>query len=195
MYLKRFMLIIMLMIACLTQVIAQTDNYAKPKKSHFAFYAGFGPNYYFNNLQVGKQYVNEFNYSFTGRIMWEPEHLLSLGIESGYYRLYTFSKPQPNNVYIVNTAIPIQIVLSMKFLRSYYVNFAMGQSILHNSISAHGQPDATAKSLSFADFSGTLGYRHLLGNKFSIGTEAKFFYSAGFVDRNVALLFVGGYRF
>ena len=96
MYLKRIIIIKLLIIACSIHAIAQTTNYTKPKKkSKFAVYAGFGPNYYFNNLALGKSYINDFNYSFTGRVMWEPEHLLSLGIESGYYRLYTIILRSP----------------------------------------------------------------------------------------------------
>jgi len=195
MYLKRIIIIGVLSIACTIQAIAQTTNYTKPKKSKFAVYAGFGPNYYFNNLQLGKNFVNNFNYSFTGRIMWEPEHLLSLGIESGYNRLYTFNTPQPNQVHIANSAVPLLIVVSMKVSQALYVNFSMGQSILHNNIHTEGKGDLNSTNISIADFSGTFGYKHMLGNRFSIATEAKYYYSSGFIDRNIALLFVGGFRF
>jgi len=185
-----------LIIACSAHSIAQTNNNAQPQEHHFAVYAGFGPNFYFNNLQIGKNYVNEFNYSFTGRFMWEPEHLLSLGFESGYYRLYTFNAPGINKVHITNTAIPLQVVVSMKLLTSFYINFSMGQSILHNSASSENLGDFKASSLSVADFTGTFGYRHRLkNNRFSIGTEAKYFYSSSFSDKSIALVFVGGYRF
>jgi len=196
MYLKRIIIIKLLIIACSIHAIAQTTNYTKPKKkSKFAVYAGFGPNYYFNNLALGKSYVNDFNYSFTGRVMWEPEHLLSLGIESGYYRLYTYNTPEPNKVHIANTAVPIQIVVSMRVLQNFYVNFAMGQAVLLNKIHTENSGDFSASSFSVADFSGTLGYRHKLSNRFSIGAETKYYYSGAFVDRNIALLFVGGYHF
>jgi low affinity Fe/Cu permease len=193
MYLKRIIIIKLLVIACAIHAIAQTTNYTKPKRKKFAVYAGVGPNYYFNNIEVGKSYVNKFNYSFTGRVMWEPEHLLSLGVESGYYRLYTYNTP--NQVHIANTAIPIQIVLSMKFLQNFYVNFAMGQSVLLNKINTESSGNFSASTFSVADFSGTVGYRHMLGNRFSISTEAKFYYSSAFTDRNIAVLFGGGYRF
>ncbi|NCD70040.1 outer membrane beta-barrel protein [Mucilaginibacter agri] len=195
MNLKRIIVIKLLVIACSLHAIAQTSDYTKPKRKKFAVYAGVGPNYYFNNLELGKSYVNNFNYSFTGRVMWEPEHLLSLGVETGYYRLYTYNTPQPNHVHIANTAIPIQIVVSMKFLQSFYANFSMGQSVLLNKIETENNDNFSASSFSVADFGGTLGYRKMLGNRFSISTEAKFYYSSGFVDRNIALLFVGGYRF
>src|ERR1700712_2697089 len=103
-----------LILGCSMQAMAQTTT-SQQDTHHFAFYGGFGPNLYFNNLAIGKNYVNTFNYSFTGRFMWEPGHVLSIGVESGYYRMYTLTTPQPNQVHIANSAIPLQIVLSMKF--------------------------------------------------------------------------------
>jgi hypothetical protein len=184
-----------LIIASSAHSAAQTNNDAQPSKSKFAVYAGFGPNYYFNNLQIGKNYVNEFNYSFTARFMWEPEHLLSLGFETGYYRLYTFNGPGAAQVHITNTAIPLQVVISMKLPAAFYVNFSMGQSLLHNSATSGSFPTFKTSALSVADFSGTLGYRYKFNDKFSISAEGKYFYSSSFVDKNIALLFVGGFRF
>ncbi len=187
-----------LIVACSTQAMAQTNTYVqpKPKKKHqFAFYGGFGPNYYFNNLVLGKNLVNDFNYSFVGRFMWEPEHLLSLGIETGYFRLYTLNAPAPDQVHIANSAIPLQLVVSMKFLRTFYFNFAMGQSVLLNKVTSQSFGDFNATKLSVADFSTTIGYRYRFPSRFSIGAEAKGFYSSSFTDRNVALFFVGGYKF
>ena len=66
--------------------------------------------------------------------MWEPEHVLSVGIESGYYRLYTLTGPDTLHANIANSAIPIQLVISMKFLKSFYFNFSMGQSKLINKV-------------------------------------------------------------
>src|SRR4051794_22074063 len=89
-----------------------------PEKYHpFTLYVGAGPNYYFNNLVLAKDKVNEVNYSIVGRLMWEPKHKLSLGVETGYLRLYHIKSSSSANgdLRIVNVAIPIQIVISMKF--------------------------------------------------------------------------------
>ncbi|HEY2583088.1 MAG TPA: hypothetical protein VGI43_14855 [Mucilaginibacter sp.] len=184
-----------LVIGCSTQAIAQTNNSSQSEEHHFAFYGGLGPNFYFNNLVVGKNLVNEFNYSIVGRFMWEPGHLLSLGIETGYYRLYTLDTPLPTQAHIANSAIPLQIVVSMKFLKAFYFNLSMGQSILLNRVNSETFGNFDANKVSVADFTGTLGYRRPLNNRFFIGAEAKYFYSSSFVDENIALVFVGGIRF
>jgi hypothetical protein len=184
-----------LTIGCSMQVVAQTNNSSQSGEHHFAVYAGLGPNFYFNNLQIGKDLVNEFNYSIVGRFMWEPGHLLSVGVETGYYRLYTLDTPAPTQAHIANSAIPLQIVLSMKFLKAFYFNFSMGQSILLNRVNSETYGNFDATKVSVADFTGTLGYKYRLNSKFSIGGEAKYFYSSSFVDKNIALVFVGGFSF
>ena len=109
------------------------------KKRKFTLYTGLGPNFYFNNLVISKDYVRELNYAFVTRFMWEPEHFLSLGFETGYNRLYSI-KESPNansQIKINNAAIPIQLVVSMKFLKDFYGSFTMGQSILLNNVSIY----------------------------------------------------------
>lgn len=175
---------------------AQT-NKALPAKNHkWTLYAGLGPNYYFNNLELAKNKVNEFNYSFVTRIMWEPEYFLSLGFESGYNRLYSVdaSIPSKGNVHIVNVAIPLQLVISMKFLKNYYCNFNMGQAILLNNVSTSGFGTYDATVLSLGDFAATVGYRKKISDRFFLGTELKGYYSAKLDDKNLSLLFMTGYR-
>ena len=179
----------------LSSLLVAQDQFPSTKKHKFSIYGGGGPNHYFNNIVQLKSQVNEFNYSFAARIMWEPEHNLSLGIETGYYRLYSLDvKKLLKKTNIKNSAIPIQVVLSMKFLKTFYFNFSMGRSILINDITsdAHGNFDAT--TFSWADFASSVGYRHKLNDRFSLSAEAKFYYASKADDKNLALLFLFGYR-
>jgi hypothetical protein len=123
--------------------------------------------------------------------MWEPEYRLSIGLESGYNRLYTIHTP---DVHIINSSVPIQVVVSMKFLKSFYGNFSYGRSIMVNKVSSanYGNFDATAVSL--ADVTLTVGYRRKLNEKISLGTELKFYYASKANDENLALVFMCGYR-
>ena len=174
--------------------MAQIEQPPKPKHK-FSVYAGAGPSIYFNNLQLGASHVNVLNYSFVGRFMWEPEHFLSLGLETGYYRLYNIKTGEPDNVFISNSAIPIQIVVSMRFLQSFYFSGSLGQSILLNEASSSTYGKFDARNFSLGDFTATLGYKYHLHGRFSLGTEAKFFYSSRANDYNLALVFIGAYDF
>lgn len=178
-----------------TNLSAQTESLPSAKKDKFAIYAGVGPSVYFNNLVLAKDKVQTLNYSFTGRIMWEPEHHLSLGLESGYYRLYSMSFPEQPEIAITNSAIPIQVVISMKFLKTFYFNFSSGQTILINKVHTPKNGDNNASTLSLGDYAGTLGYKYKLKNHWSILAEVKFFHASKLDDKNMALLFLAGYSF
>jgi hypothetical protein len=177
--------------------VAQTTDAASVKKNYpFTLYAGVGPNYYFNNLVLAKDYVNELNYSFVARIMWEPEHNLSLGIESGYNRLYSVKvKSGDSSVNIVNAAIPIQIVVTMKFFENFYGSFLLGQSILKNRVATTNIGDANATTISLGDFGAAIGYKRLVSNRFYLGAEIKAYYSSRLQDKNISLVFMSGFRF
>jgi len=113
-----------LMCCSIHQATAQNKTASEKKEKHFTAYGGIGPSYYFNNLVVGKQGVHEFGYSVVGRFMWEPEYFLSLGVETGYFRLYSADYENgSNNAHITNSLVPIQLIVSMKFLKNYYCNF------------------------------------------------------------------------
>ena len=169
------------------------------KKHKYTLYAGFGPDFYFNNLTVSKQYVRELNYAFVTRFMWEPAYFLNLGFETGYNRFYSI-KENPiagSQVKITNAAIPIQLVISMKFNTDFYSSFTMGQSILLNKVNTTNNGSTNninASSLSLGDFGINIGYRKLISSRLYLGTELKGFYSSKLDDKNLGLMFMTGYR-
>ena len=193
---QRILIGIVVCCAALGEVSAQTDESASIKKHRWAVYGGIGPNYYFNNLEQAKARVTELNYSFVARLMWEPEYFLSIGFETGYNRLYSLSGTGPivGDVSIVNVAIPIQLVVSMKFSRNIYGSFNVGQAILLNKVSTQNKGDFNASVLSLGDFAATVGYRKSISERFTMGTELKFYYSGKLDDKNVAFLVMAGYR-
>src|SRR3954449_11445071 len=137
---------------------AQTDV-SKEKEHRFSLNVGAGPSYYFNNVVTGKDLVNEWSYSIVFRGMWEPEHFLSLGFETGYYQLYTAKSKGTIPVSIVNYAIPIHLLVSMNLVKKIYFDFAMGPSLLKNKVNADTYGDFNGSSASLSDFSAALRYR------------------------------------
>ena len=189
--LKRCCFIILILLAY--QAKSQ-DTVATTKKHHFAIYLGIGPSYYFNNIVSGKDLINEFNYSVDVKLMWEPEHFLSIGIETGYYRLYTAKSSGQGNVHIATIAVPIQTVVSMKLVKALYFDLALGPSLIYNNVHSDLYGDFNGNSVSLADLSGTLEYKVDLKNRFKIGLASKFFYSSHLNDKNLALLVRIGYK-
>jgi hypothetical protein len=172
-------------------------SYGQETKSHrWTFYGGLGPNYYFNNLEIAKNVVTEVNYSFVARLMWEPDYRLSLGFETGYNRLYSINETGAilGKVEIANAVIPIQLVVSMKFWDNFYGSFNVGQGILLNRVSTSNFGNFDANVVSLGDFALTFGYRRDINDRWRIGAELKGYYSTKLDDKNVALVFMGGYR-
>lgn len=175
----------------------QTESSVAPKKQHrWVVYGGIGPNVYLNNLQVAADKVKPVNYSFVARLMWEPEYFLSLGFETGYNQLYRMSGTHPTtgDVSIVNASIPIQFVVSMKFLKGFYWNFGMGQAFLMNNVSTQNLGNFDASVVSLGDFTTAVGYRKDISERFTLGVEFKGYYSGKLEDKNLALVCMAGYR-
>jgi hypothetical protein len=178
-------------------LLAQKDNHGQDKKHRFSLYGGVGPNYYFNNLVIAKNYVQPWNYSLTARLMWEPEHFISLGIESGYTQLYTVKYTAPSlwPAQVTKIVVPVQLVVSMKFLKNYYADLSIGQSNLVDKFRSPDMGSFETSSWSLADFGITLGYKYLIKNRISVGAESKFFYSTKNEDSNLALVLMVAFNF
>ena len=190
-----YKLIVAILCCFFTNVsLAQADNNPPAKQYKFALYAGVGPNIYFNNLVVAKNFVQELNYSFSGKIMWEPGHLLSLGIETGYYKMYSVNDKSQSDVNISNAIVPFQLVVGMKFLKTFYCDFSAGQSLLINKVSTPDNGNISSTSYSLGDFGLSVGYRRQVKERISISAEVKLFYSSQLNDKNMALLFMVGYK-
>jgi hypothetical protein len=176
-----------------SKAVAQSEKAEKYHK--FAVYAGVGPSYFFNNLVASKNDVNELNYAFSARFMWEPEHSkLSLGFETGYYRLYTVNSSQPK-AHVSNSAIPLMFVVSMKFNKNFYASWSMGQSILPSKVSnTDSSYNFNSSTWSLSDFSATFGYRFVQKSRISYAAELKGYYSSSYANATIAALFIVGYR-
>lgn len=189
-------LITVLLICCSILATAQAQEGTSPRKHRWVMYGGIGPNIYLNNLQIAANEVKPLNYTFVARLMWEPEYFLRLGVETGYNQLYTMSGTHPatGSVSIVNAIVPFQGVISMKFLEHFYGNFNLGFGLLLNNASTENLGNFDDSVISLGDFAAAIGYRRDMGERFTLGAELRGTYSGKLQDRNVALVFMGGYR-
>ena len=161
----------------------------------FSVYAGVGPSYFFNNLVAAKDDVSSFKYAISARVMWEPKHsFVALGFETGYYRLYSVKSSLPK-ADVTNSSVPLFFVVSMKFSKKFYANWSMGQSITFNKVSnTDSSYNYNAKTWSLSDFSATFGYRFVQKPKISYAAEIKGFYSSGYENATIAVLFIVGFK-
>jgi hypothetical protein len=108
--------------------MGQNDEGYTGKYRHFAIYVGAGPSYFFNNVVTFKNDVNPWGYEVSARFMWEPRNsFVSLGFETGYFRIYSADASEPINAHVTNSIVPLLFVVSMKFSKVFYANWSMGQ--------------------------------------------------------------------
>ena len=175
--------------------LAQNGEGETGKYHKFSVYAGAGPSYFINNLVILKNDVSNFKYAISARVMWEPQHsFVALGFETGYYRLYSVKSSQPKGD-VTNSSVPLMFVVSMKFSKKFYANWGMGQSITFNKVSnTDSSYNYNASTWSFSDFTATFGYRFVQKPTISYAAELKGYYSSGYENATIALLFIVGFK-
>ncbi len=99
---------------------------------------GAGYSYYITSL--GMNSMNKHSFNATAKLMWKPEHLLRVGVESGYLPLYTLerksfrSKSGTTDVTIFLDAVPIMLVFAMELHPGFEVSAGIGGMMLYSSM-------------------------------------------------------------
>jgi hypothetical protein len=147
--------------------------------------------------------LNQNGFSGTVRIMWHPEHLLSLGLETGYQYLYSLKSTYSvegvgsSEVKASMICVPIMGIYSMKVFPKTLPNlefkFSSGVFLLFSSGEAFG--DEIKSSQISIGFSGAATYLHPLNDLISIGGELKYYYVSKIQDADLSLQFVFSYKF
>ena len=158
---------------------------------------GVGYSRYFTTIDYDD--LNQNGFSGTVRVMWNPEHLLSLGLESGYQYLYSldvsdYSTEFGNtNVKASMYTIPIFIVFSMKVLPNIKLSAGSGVYLLFNSGEAFGD-ELSSNQISIGAHMG-ISYTYPINSSMAIGGELLYSYFSKLQDQTVAIQFVFAYDF
>ena len=159
--------------ACLSQSYSQTDD---PEYAVTA-YINAGYSRFISELDY--EDLNKSGFSGTIRLMWEPEHLLSIGIESGYLQLYDISTQRTiQDTITFNgsselTAVPILMVFSMELFKNFKLSVGSGMFLLTSKVDALGNP-VNSNQVSTGVF-GSASYYHPLSHTISLGGEIKYY--------------------
>lgn len=137
------------------------------------------------------------------RFMWHPEHLLSVGVESGYQKLYSINPkidiPEVGTYDVKASmfATPIFLVFTMRAFPESIPNlnilFAPGIFILYNRGEAFSQE---IKSSQISNgFTSGITYLQPISDFFSIGGEIKYSQIAKIEDSDVIIQLMLSYKF
>ena len=182
----RVFLLFILLSFILTQTLAQDSL----RLSKFCVYGSAGPNLYMNNFDRFSNFVEPVHYNFGVRIMWEPKSRMSIGLKTGYYRIYVVNFNGPDRGKFTLSAIPVQTFFAIRLYKGTYALFGMGPSVYYNTISTSKGTILNASYLSLADVSGGFGYLSQTSSKLSFGAEFEYFFSAKSNEHLLSLSFI-----
>lgn len=147
--------------------------------------------------------LDQNGFSGTVRVMWHPEHLLSLGIETGYLYLYSIN-PKITTIELGTSeakasmiSIPVFAIFSMKIfpelLPNLEVKFGTGVFLLYNRGEIFNEK--IKNSLLSIGMTTGLSYLHPLNEDIALGGEIKFQNISKMQDSDLTVQLVFSYKF
>jgi hypothetical protein len=185
------------LIICLTAYFSQ--SYSQSDDSEYAVTAYLNVGYSRFISELDYEDLNKNGFSGTIRLMWEPEHLLSIGIESGYLQLYDISTQLTiQDTITFNgsselTAVPIIAVYSMELFENFKLSVGSGMFLLTSKVDALGNP-VNSNQVSTGVL-GSASYYYPLSHTISLGGEIKYYLINKIEDGSLNFQFSLQYRF
>ncbi len=159
-------------------------------------FLGLGYNRFVSDLEHDGLNKNGFN--GTVRFMWQPEHLLRIGLESGYIRLYSVDIKNLDTEFGETdlaadlTAVPILIVYAMEITKYIDISAGAGGYLLYSTVDSHGNK---VESSEFSTgFMVSLSYLTGINHNINIGGEIKWDYINKISDGSILFQFVFKYK-
>jgi len=155
-------------------VHSQKNDSLTVKRNHYSLSLGTGWSHYINSLEIGKDEARINSLGVSLKFFWEPEHRLSLGLETGFYRLYRVSSKSYSDIsgQASMSAIPFLLTVRMRVVDHLYLSTGAGLALMLNKVSGIGQSvNSTIWSLSNYQFSAS--YLYPVSKFWGVGGEFK----------------------
>jgi hypothetical protein len=176
--------IFMLILVCFAiPGFSQQKDSAGVRLNHYTFTVGTGWTHYIDNLEYGDQDIRQDFAGVSFKFFWEPEYRLSLGLESGYYKLFTVKGQSLDNTpaEVSRTVLPLLLLVRMRIVDNVYMGAGIGIAILTNKASAGGK-DIVTKTTSLSNFELSGAYVYPLSKHWLVGGEFKGFHFGSLSD-------------
>jgi len=172
---KRLISVIILVIFFSTLSYGQkNDSVSKKRNSHYFLAIGLGWTHYINTLEIGKENATINSAGLSLKFFWEPEFRLSLGLETGLYKLYTVKNKTNTDVdgQATMSAIPLLLTVRMRIVDHFYLSAGAGLAVMFNKVKGiNATISSTILSLSNYQFSAS--YIYPLSKHWRLGGEFK----------------------
>lgn len=158
---------------------------------------GVGYSRYFTTM--GYDDLNKNGFSGTVKVMWNPEHLLSIGLETGYQYFYSIDINNYDTEFGTTQfkasmyAVPVFFVFAMKVAPNVKLTAGTGIHLLYNSGEIFGDK-IESNQISIGAHAG-VAYTYPINNSMSIGGELMYSYISKLQDQTLAIQFIFIYDF
>jgi hypothetical protein len=114
---------------------------------------------------------SKFGPAMTFRVMWRPDHLLSVGLESGWTKFHSYetSGDVAGKVYV--SQIPLYTVFSMRFWDALNVFGGYGYSIVNSNLEYAGTVNNTTWSMGWLT---ACSYERSVSKTLGVAAELKY---------------------
>jgi hypothetical protein len=171
---KRQVFFIILSLFLSAPAFSQKADSLKIKRNYYSLAIGAGWAHYINSLEIGKDEATINSVGISLKFYWEPEHRLSLGLESGFYRLYKVRSKTYTDIQgqATMSAMPLLLVVRMRILDHFYLSAGGGLALMFNKVTGiDNQINSNILSMSNYQFSGS--YLYPLSKHWQVGGEFK----------------------
>lgn len=170
--------IFFLLVICLVCLSITITAQEVEKPYQLNAFLGIGYNRFISGLE--EKGLNKNGFNATVRVMWSPEYLLRVGLESGYIKLFSVNVNSMDTNYGKTSlktnmsAVPIFIIWSMDLGKKVDINIGTGGFILYSTVDSFGN------KVTNTEFSNgyiiSLTYLTFLSQNVDIGLELKWDY-------------------
>jgi hypothetical protein len=167
---RKTTLIFILTFFLFSAAFAADKDSTKVSLNRYSLSIGGGWAHYINTLEIGKDAAKTNSAGITLKFFWEPEHRLSLGLETGFYRLYKLKGE--NSGQITMSALPLLLNIRMRIVDNFYLSAGAGLAIMFNKITGVDK-DLSNQILSLSNYQFSGSYIYPINKHWNFGGEFK----------------------
>jgi hypothetical protein len=192
--------LLLILLVCFLKQICMAQNTWNTRDSvarGVSIYVSTGISHYINTLQIDPSRVGlKQNFSCSAfKFMWEPEHRLSMGVETGYYKVYEVQLAEGKDI---NTAslsvIPILFCVQMRIFKHFFATVSTGVSVHHSEVNYQGTR-SESETMAFSNLQFSAGYIYPITKQFGLGLTGQFLSENKTEDAIFSVQAVARYQF
>jgi hypothetical protein len=170
-------IITMVLVFFSAAVFSQKNDSVQVHLNHYTLTVGTGWTHYINNLVIGGQNIQRDFAGVSLKFFWEPEHRLSLGLETGYYKLFRAKGQLTDNTVgqVDRAVIPILFLIRMRIIENVHLGIGTGIALITNK-TAGGQQKVVTETISLSNFELSGAYLYPFSQHWLLGGEVKLFH-------------------